>query len=78
MKKTMYLLLVSVLMLSMLAGCKNQEQEEAEVQNMIQGMQKTGEIQPGAKIETKKNESGNTEFSYENPDGSGGGGIAMD
>ncbi len=36
------------------------------------------EVQSGAKVERRVNENGHEEFSYENPDGSAGGGVELD
>ncbi len=80
MRKIMYLLLAATLLLSILAGCqkKDEKQSEADVQDMIQSLQKEGNMKPGAKVETSKDEKGNAKVEYTNPDGSGGGGIVYD
>lgn len=36
------------------------------------------DIKPGAKINFQKDKSGNAGFTYENEDGSGGGGVVID
>ncbi len=51
---------------------------EEDKKDLVEGAMKSGQAKPGAKIETGVNKDGNATFGYTNPDGSGGGGVALD
>lgn len=68
--------------LLMLGACgeKNEggKSEQEQQQSMIESAQKDGNMQEGADVTTGRDSSGNATFQYSNPDGSGGGGVALD
>ncbi len=62
-----------------IAGCAPKDQEETAAaggSSLIQDAE--GEIQPGANVQQFVNEEGQKEMHYQNPDGSGGGGVEID
>lgn len=82
MKQLIYLLVSALLCLTLLSGCKDTDaaakKEAEQEQDLIRSMQKEDGMQPGAKVDSFRNEDGNVQVTYENPDGSGGGGVALD
>ena len=80
MKQLCSLALAVGLILCLFAGCaSNKEaQKQKDAQDMIQSAQKEGSMQPGATVTTGRDQSGNATFTYTNPDGTGGGGVAID
>ncbi len=55
------------------------EQNTAEnTKALVDDAFKSGNAQPGAKVKTGVNNKGQETFEYTNPDGSGGGGVALD
>lgn len=80
MKKLPLLFLSALLLLSLLTACQRIDtaKQERESDDLIQGMQKDGNLQVGAQVERSTDKDGNTQVTYTNPDGSGGGGVAYD
>lgn len=80
MKRIANLALTCLFLLTLLAGCGfgNKTSQKAQEQDMVQDMQKDGSMQPGAQINTSTDSQGNTVVHYDNPDGSGGGGVSID
>lgn len=80
MKQITSLFFVLCLMLSLFSGCKTSSEEakaQKNTQEMIQTAQQDGSLQPGATITTGRDEQGNATFGYTNPDGTSGGGVAI-
>jgi hypothetical protein len=50
-------------------------EEKRQEAALISGTAQSGNLQEGAQVETSRDARGNVQFSYSNPDGSGGGGI---
>ncbi|MDL2236537.1 hypothetical protein LJC56_01730 [Christensenellaceae bacterium OttesenSCG-928-K19] len=58
---------------TLFAGCTETKADDAGKETALyDGMQ------AGAKLETYRDEDGNEAYSFTNPDGTGGGGVAID
>jgi hypothetical protein len=87
MKKMRCLLLSGLLLMLcafLFAGCADKTPEPPNAasgdayNDMTSELTKNGSIKPGANIRQYVDEDGNKRIEYENPDGSGGGGVALD
>jgi hypothetical protein len=87
MKKKRILLLplvLAVLLALLMAGCTEKKPEPPDADggnyysDMANDLAQRGYIQPGANIREYTDENGNRGIEYENPDGSGGGGVVVD
>ena len=74
--------ILAMLCVMALAGCAEKKLEAADVpssgNSLRDEMVRNGSIKPGAKIDEYVDENGNKGITYQNPDGSGGGGVAID
>lgn len=80
MKRITCLTLTCMFLLALLVGCGidgNTTQQDQE-QDLVQDMQEDGSMKPGAQISSSTDSQGNTTVHYENPDGTSGGGVALD
>lgn len=80
MKRISILLLSALTLVTLLTACQKPDEAKTarDQQDLIQGMQTDGSMQPGAQVQSSTDEHGNAQVQYKNPDGSGGGGIAID
>lgn len=78
MKKGLLFAVALGLMLSLFAGCTSNKEakKQTDSQDMIQEVQQSGDLQPGATVTTGSDENGNAILHYANPDGTSGGGVA--
>jgi MOSC domain-containing protein YiiM len=84
MKKLLATTVLAVLCVACMAGCTSAKDDTADTidttgkSGLEAEMLENGTIQPGAHVKKYVNENGEKEISYENPDGSAGGGVELD
>jgi uncharacterized lipoprotein YehR (DUF1307 family) len=72
------ILAIAMIMAVSFTACGNDKDAKAPESTANSTSELPSEVQPGAKVERRINEDGNEEFSYQNPDGSAGGGVELD